>query len=139
MSDISRNIVLKNDIQQITLLEEFIETLASEIAIPDGILMEINLALEEAVTNVILYAYPKDSVGYVDVCAQSNGAILSLTLSDSGQEFDPTQAPEADITLDAMDRPIGGLGIHLVRTIMDTVAYRRENGKNILTMTKKYK
>ena len=61
---------------------------------------------------------------------------LEFTLTDSGKPFDPTAAPEADTSLGVQERPIGGLGIFLVRKIMDTVAYRRTNGKNILTMIK---
>ena len=61
---------------------------------------------------------------------------LTFIISDSGKAFDPTAAPEADITLDVEDRPIGGLGIFLVRNIMDSVHYERVDGKNILTMSK---
>ena len=99
--------------------------------------MSLNLALEEAVTNVILYAYPKGSDGRVDVEAIISKDKLKFIISDSGQEFDPTAAPEADITLGVEDRPIGGLGIYLVRKIMDSVSYERTDGKNVLSMTKK--
>ena len=61
---------------------------------------------------------------------------LDFIISDTGIPFDPTAAPEADTSLGVEDRPIGGLGIFLVRKIMDKVSYRRENGKNILSMTK---
>jgi anti-sigma regulatory factor (Ser/Thr protein kinase) len=57
-------------------------------------------------------------------------------LTDSGKEFDPTQMPDADISLSAEERPIGGLGIYLIRQIMNTVEYQRINGKNILTLSK---
>ena len=99
--------------------------------------MSLNLALEEAVTNVILYAYPEGSDGLVDVEAIMSKDKLKFIISDSGKEFDPTAAPEADITLGVEDRPIGGLGIYLVRNIMDSVSYERTDGKNILSMTKK--
>ena len=60
-----------------------------------------------------------------------------LILTDTGKEFDPTVVPEADITLSAEERPIGGLGIFLIRQIMNEVRYDRINGKNILTLEKK--
>lgn len=132
-----RHLILHNDIQQIPQLAEFIETIADEINLDQGLAMSLNLALEEAVTNVILYAYPKGSDGRVDVEAIISKDKLKFIISDSGQEFDPTAAPEADVTLGVEDRPIGGLGIYLVRNIMDTVSYARADGKNVLTLTKK--
>jgi anti-sigma regulatory factor (Ser/Thr protein kinase) len=62
---------------------------------------------------------------------------IILVLTDTGKEFDPTKAPEADITLSAEDRPVGGLGIFLIRQIMNEVKYERIDGKNILTLEKK--
>ena len=132
-----RHLILHNDIQQIPQLAEFIETIADEIKLDQGLAMSLNLALEEAVTNVILYAYPEGSDGLVDVEAIMSKDKLKFIISDSGKEFDPTAAPEADITLGVEDRPIGGLGIYLVRNIMDSVSYERTDGKNILSMTKK--
>ena len=62
---------------------------------------------------------------------------IDFTVSDSGVPFDPTDAPEPDLSADLKDRPVGGLGIYLVKRIMDEVSYARKNGKNILSMTKK--
>lgn len=132
-----RHLILHNDIQQIPQLAEFIETIADEIKLDQGMAMSLNLALEEAVTNVILYAYPEGSDGLVDIEAVMSKDKLKFIISDSGQAFDPTAAPEADVTLGVEDRPIGGLGIYLVRNIMDTVSYERADGKNVLTLTKK--
>jgi len=99
--------------------------------------MPINLALEEAVSNVMLYAYPETKSGRVLVeCVKAPGKLV-FTISDSGIPFDPTQQAEPDITLSAEERSIGGLGIHLVRQIMDEVRYERKEEKNILTLVKK--
>jgi sigma-B regulation protein RsbU (phosphoserine phosphatase) len=98
--------------------------------------MGMNLALEEAVTNVILYAYPSGSDGLVDIEAILRKDSLEFIITDSGIPFDPTQAPVADVTLDVEKRPIGGLGIYLVRTIMDVVKYERKDGHNVLSMIK---
>ena len=99
--------------------------------------MSLNLALEEAVTNIILYAYPEGSGGQVDLNVVIHGDRLDFTLTDSGIPFDPTAANMPDITLDATDRPVGGLGIYLVRSIMDSVTYERVDGKNVLSMIKR--
>ena len=131
-----RHLILHNDIKKIPQLADFVETIADETHLDPGLAMSLNLALEEAVTNVILYAYPEGSDGLVDIEAILREDSLEFIITDSGKAFDPTAAPEADVTLSAEERPIGGLGIFLVRNIMDDVRYERTDGKNILSMTK---
>lgn len=139
MSEVSEHhLVLHNDIKQISLLTRFIDNIAEDLKIDPGLAMSINLALEEAVTNVIMYAYPKESDEVLELDAIISPGSLEFVITDSGKAFDPTAAPEADVSLDVQDRPIGGLGIYLVRNIMDTVRYERKDGRNILTMIKKY-
>lgn len=135
--NMARHLILHNNIQQIPQLADFVETIAGEKNLDQAMAMSLNLALEEAVTNVILYAYPDGIDGLVDIEAYIREDCLEFILSDSGRPFDPTAAPEADVTLGVEERNIGGLGIYLVRNIMDSVSYRYENGKNILTMIKK--
>ena len=136
METTERHLILHNDIQQIPQLAEFVEKVASLAHLDSGLSLSLNLALEEAVTNVILYAYPEGADGLVDIEAIIRPDQLQFLVTDSGKPFDPTAAPEADITLDVEDRPIGGLGIFLIRNIMDNVYYKRVDGKNILTMSK---
>ena len=130
-------IVMRNDIQQIPTLSEWIEGLD----IPKELNMPVNLALEEAVTNVMLYAYPgqRDGKVFVEYAENHNEheKTLVFTISDCGVPFDPTQAPEADISLSAEERAIGGLGIHLVRQLMDEIRYERVEEKNVLTLVKR--
>ena len=129
------SIVMRNDIQQIPTLAEWIENLH----VPSALSMTINLALEEAVTNVMLYAYPQDKNGQVQIEAEKTDNQITFVISDSGIPFDPTKQPPVNTSLGVEERSIGGLGIHLVRQIMDHIQYRRENKKNILTLVKKYK
>ena len=131
-----RHLLLRNDIQQIPQLADFVGSIADEMQLSQHLALNLNLALEEAVTNVILYAYPKGSEGLVEVEAILRKDALKFIISDGGMPFDPTTVPPVDVTLDAEDRPVGGLGIHLVRKLMDAVRYERRNGKNILSMTK---
>ncbi len=121
-------LIMRNDIEQIPTLAEWIEGLG----VPEELNMPINLALEEVVSNVMLYAYPHSS-GRVIV---EHTAPMVFTITDSGIPFDPTKQKEADITLSAEERQIGGLGIHLVRQIMDEVIYERIEDKNVLTLIK---
>ena len=132
-----RHLLLHNDIQQIPQLADFVETIAREKQLSQSLAMGINLALEEAVSNVILYAYPKETDGLVDVEAYLRKDSLEFLVVDSGVPFDPTAAPLTDISLSAENRSIGGLGIHLVRELMDTVSYERKDEKNYLRMIKK--
>ena len=134
-----RHLLLQNDVRQIPQLADFVETIAQESNLDQALAMTLNLALEEAVTNVIMYAYPKGSQGLVDLEAIVRKDSLVFILSDSGKPFDPTAAPKADISLDVEERPIGGLGIHLMRELMDSLNYEREDGLNILTLKKKLK
>ena len=133
---VNRRLVLTNDIREISRLEDFIGGIAEEKQLDSRTTLNLNLALEEAVTNVINYAYPPGTEGTVEVRATVGDHSLQFTLCDEGKPFDPTAAPEVDTTQGVAQRKIGGLGIHLVRMIMDTVRYEWKNGKNILTMTK---
>lgn len=132
-----RHLLIHNDIQQIPQLADFVETIAADKHLDHSLSISLNLALEEAVSNVIMYAYPNGTDGLVDIEAIVREDTLSFIVSDSGSAFDPTAVPDADVNLGVDERQVGGLGIHLVRSIMDAISYERKDGKNILTMTKK--
>ena len=134
-----RTLTLRNDLSEIALLSRFVEDTGEALSLPLGLVIKLNLALEEAVNNVISYAYPQGESGEITVVAKCDGDILSFTVTDEGREFDPTQRAEADITSSAAERPIGGLGIHLIKNIMDEVEYCRSEEKNILTLKKNIK
>lgn len=131
-----KKLVLKNEISEINKLAIFIEEVGEELNLPSELVFNLNLVLEEAVSNVILYAYPKEEHQEILLTARKSDKNLIFILTDSGKEFDPTQAPDADITLSAEEREIGGLGIFLIRQIMNEVAYQRIEGKNVLTLSK---
>ena len=132
-----KSIILANDISEITRLYEFIEEIGNDFSLSPDIVFNLNLVLEEAVVNVINYAYPKEEHQYIYLSASMKDGSIVLVLTDTGKEFDPTAAPEADITLSADERQIGGLGIFLIRQIMNEVKYERIEGKNVLTLEKK--
>ena len=130
------HLTLHNDVHEVPQLAAFIDVVAEACGIDMATAMSLNLAMEEAVVNVMNYAYPAGTLGNVDIDAKFADGRLTFVLSDSGKPFDPTQASEPDLTLQAEDRPIGGLGIFLVRQIMDQVEYQYRDGKNILTLSK---
>ena len=131
-----RSLTISNDIVEIPRLHRFMQAVSTQADLDHALAMNLNLALEEAVSNVILYAYPKDTVGQVEIQAMVWKDRIDFTVSDSGAPFDPTAAVDPDLTADVKDRPVGGLGIYLVKRIMDAVSYARKDGKNILSMTK---
>ena len=135
---IQRSITLPNDIATITQLSELVETVCEEKGLDMALTMNLNLALEEAVVNVMSYAYP-NSQGDVKVDIIIDDQKVVSILTDSGIPFDPTQKGDVDTTLPAEERPIGGLGIHLVKQIMDKVSYQYVDNQNILTLEKNIK
>ena len=98
---------------------------------------EIQLAVEEAAVNVINYAYPEGSECDSTLAASYDGSVLTLELSDSGVQFDPTLRKDPDVTAGIQERPVGGLGIFLIKNMMDEVVYQYKDQHNVLTMTKK--
>lgn len=136
---LKRSLTLPNDINTIPQLNEFIDTLCEELEIDMATVMSLNLAMEEAVVNVMDYAYPEGTTGEVSIEAVADDTRLYFVISDSGKPFDPTAKADVDTTLSAEERPIGGLGIHLIRQIMDDVSYERKDEKNFLKLSKTLK
>ncbi len=131
------DLTITNDVKEVPRLAEFVEEACEASGFDMATTMQLNLALEEAVVNVIDYGYPAGTKGDISIEAQANEQRLKFTITDSGVPFDPTAKEEVDTTLTAEERPIGGLGIHLVRQIMDSINYERSNGHNVLTLRKK--
>ena len=134
---LQRSITLPNDIEKVPVLAEFVDEVCEIAGFDMSTTMGINLALEEAVVNVMSYAYQPGTMGNVNIEAIANETRLKFIISDWGTPFDPTAEKEVDTTLSAEERPIGGLGIHLVRQIMDSINYERIDGMNVLTLRKK--
>ena len=132
------SIVLPNDTQEVPRLNTFVSDMCNSLDAPLNVTAQVQLAVEEAVVNVMDYAYPAGTRGELTVEVQADDEQLQFIIRDTGIPFDPTTTPEIDTTLSAKDRPIGGLGIHLVRQIMDDVQYRRIGEFNVLTLIKKY-
>ena len=132
-----RSLTLENDVQAVPKLSAFVDEVCAAMEMDEMETMQMNLAIEEAVVNVMKYAYLPGTKGEVNIEAQANDVRLKFTISDTGVPFDPTVRAEVDTSLPLEERPIGGLGIHLVRSIMDSINYERVEGKNVLTLRKK--
>ena len=136
---IKRTLTIDNDLDESTKLYPFIGEVGFALHLDEVTLSPINLAIEEAVVNSIQYAYPKGTKGKIELMVEwdEEKKQLVFTLKDQGVPFNPLAAKEADTTLGVQERPIGGLGILLLRKLMSNVAYERTaDGFNVLTMTK---
>ena len=136
---LQRCITLPNDVHQLPQLADFVDGVCEDMGFDASTTMQMNLAIEEAVVNVMNYAYPPGTKGDVQIEAQANDVRLKFVICDRGTPFDPTAKEVVDTTLSVEERPIGGLGIHLVRQLMDSINYERLDGQNILTLRKNLK
>ncbi len=131
-----RTITLANRIDELTRISSFLEECADQWGMSMPVTMSLNLVLEEAFTNVVQYAYSDKNDHEIDLTIEKNDNELEITLIDDGEPYDPTEQKEPDINLSVEDRPIGGLGIFLIRKTMDKVNYYRKDEKNHLVMVK---
>ena len=135
----TQSIVLPNNTQEVTRLNAFVEEVCKTVGFDEMVTMQIKVAVEEAVVNVMKYAYPQGKLGNVKIEAAHNDQRLKFTIIDSGKPFDPTIQSEVDTTLPAKKRSLGGLGIHIMRQNMDSINYERIDNLNVLTLRKKIK
>ena len=134
---LNSNIVIMNDIQQLPELKSFIDDIVEKLKLQESIAMQLNLALEEAILNIMKYAFPANTKGNIDISAQADDVQLKFIIVNSGTAFNPTVTKNADVTLSAEEHQTDGLEIHLVRQYMDSVYYKRIDDKNILTLIKR--
>ena len=127
---------IKNQISELEKVAQFVEEIGEELGLSMELQMNLNLVMEEMVTNVIFYAYPQGEVADIELLAKSDGKELTFVLSDQGKEFDPTAKEDADLDVNPADRELGGMGIFIVKNIMNKVTYQRLEGKHLSTMTK---
>ena len=132
----TKNLTLPNDVQEVPQLAAFVEDICEVAGIDMGTTMKMNLAIEEAVVNVMNYAYPSGVKGEVRIKAEVHEGYVEFVISDDGTPFNPTEVEDADTTLSAEERKIGGLGIFLVKHFMDIIEYKYEDWQNILTLRK---
>ena len=131
-----KEIRIKNKISELEKVAQFVTEIGEELGLSMELQMNLNLVMEEMVTNVIFYAYPQDEDADIELLAKSDGKELTFVLSDQGKEFDPTAKEDADLDVNPAERELGGMGIFIVKNIMNKVTYQRLEGKNLLTMTK---
>lgn len=129
---------LEAKLENIPVVTGFVEEQLEALDCPMKTQMTMDVAIDEVFTNIASYAYGSEQgTATVRFDFDEEARVASVTFIDSGVPFNPLESAEPDITLAAEDRPVGGLGIFLVKKTMDEVLYKYENGQNVLTIRKK--
>lgn len=136
-STLAGTLLIKNNVQEVKKLSTFMKSVMEKLNLEQSLARQLRLAVEEAVVNVIDYAYPAGQEGDIEVRILSDGEMLKAVIIDSGVAFDPTAIEKTDTSLPVEDRQMGGLGILLVRGLMDSINYERIKKQNILTLIKR--
>ena len=129
-------ISLENQLPEIPRLAELIEAFGAEHGVPDRAVFNLNLALDEILTNVIEYAFPDGGSHQILIRLVLDDSALLAEVIDGGSPYDPTARPDPDISLSVEERPIGGLGVYFAKRMMDRVEYHRDAGRNRLTLVR---
>ncbi|HQL09032.1 MAG TPA: ATP-binding protein [Lentisphaeria bacterium] len=129
-------VTLPNDTAALPRLADAVTAFCAANALGEQWRHDLNLALEEAVSNVMLYAYHDHAAHTILVRLAVDGTAVHATIEDDGVAFNPLDAPAPDLTVPVEERPIGGLGILFVKELMDDVRYARRHGKNVLELVK---
>ena len=135
-SSTEEHIRVNADVAELERLMAWLDEFCERHEVPDEAHYHLNIAVEELVINAIKHGRCSPAEGAIEVALRLSGQELNITIADTGAPFNPLSAPPPDLTSNLVDRPIGGLGIHLVRSLMNSVEYEREGGENRLRLRK---
>ena len=141
MKETAKELVVEAGLDQLDRVLDFVNAQLEEADCPPKAQMQLAIAVEEIFVNIAHYAYAPGSGEATIRVEPGDGDTprsVVLTFTDSGTPFDPLAKPDPDVTLPAEERGIGGLGIYMVKKSMDEVHYAYRDGKNILTMIKRF-
>jgi serine/threonine-protein kinase RsbW len=136
------DLAVADNLSEIPRIADRVETFCAEAGIPPALCYHINLALEELLTNTISYGFDakpdRESQDHaIELRIRIEGEEVVIELTDNARPFDPTKASAPDLDASIEDRLVGGLGVYLVKTVMDEVQYRRDGGRNRVTLKKR--
>jgi serine/threonine-protein kinase RsbW len=132
----SFEITIKSDSTEIPAVSASLEEVMHAHGFSTDDILDTQLAVEEAITNIINHGY-KNAIGEIIISCRINLYLAEIRIRDNAQRFDPLSLPEPNLEGTIQDRKIGGLGVFLIRQVMDEISYRYENGQNILVMIKR--
>jgi serine/threonine-protein kinase RsbW len=129
---------VRSDAANLPALTQFLNEFWQAASLPPALESPFELALEEVFMNVVMHGATPSSVPWVEVSLDVADGGLTMTVEDDGRPFDPLSLPPPDVAASLSERPVGGLGVYLVRQMMDAVTYSRVGTRNRLTMTKQF-
>jgi anti-anti-sigma factor len=132
----AETVVIRNRSRDLEAVDALLDRLAERERLPPEVMSPIRVVCDEVLTNVIAHGFPDDAEHDITVGVEMAGRRLVLTVSDDGVPFDPLTAPPPDTSAPLEERPVGGLGIHLVRHLVDQMTYERRGDRNALTLVK---
>jgi serine/threonine-protein kinase RsbW len=128
--------IIRNQIDDLESVRNLVSTLEHQCDLPAKIVFDINVVLDELLSNIIHYGYADKAEHRIHVTLSACDAAVEIVIEDDGKAFNPLAAPAPDLTLPLAERPVGGLGVHFVRRLMDDVKYRRDNNHNYMFLKK---
>lgn len=134
---IMKNITIENKISSLNEIASFVEQFGAENNLLQKDIFELNLILDELITNTINYGYSDSEIHTIEISIEIENSNFLIKIIDDGKEFNPIERENADINAELADRKIGGLGIYLVKQKIDNITYQRISNKNVLNIVKK--
>jgi anti-sigma regulatory factor (Ser/Thr protein kinase) len=128
---------LHNRREEIAAVHQALDGLATQYNLPSRLVTHLHIALEEHLTNIISYGYQPGQVGTIRVRFMLESSALRIEIEDNAKAFDPTAAPEVNVLVPLDNKPLGGLGLLMIRKSADELEYRRADGRNLLTIKKR--
>lgn len=134
---VQAGLTTRNDLSELSRLSEFLVMFFKRTGVPADLAADFELALEEVFANAVMHGHPDGGEHEISVSIALQDGVVKLTLEDDGIPFNPLEAPLVDLDLPLEKRGVGGLGIHLVKGVMDDLEYSRTDSRNRLVMRKK--
>jgi len=129
-------LTMTNDLSDLEMLHSFLEGIRERLSVSKKCLFETNLALEEVFSNVLSYGFNNHTDHFIKITITAAQSVLNIRVEDDGKPFNPLEAMEPSLQYDIENCPLGGLGIHLIKNLMDDIHYKRYRNRNVLTMKK---
>jgi len=125
---------IEGKLENLSVIGEFIADSMRDFGLDDRKIFEVQMAVDEACTNIINYGYTAE-VGMINITCRRRDEDVMVVIKDTGKPFDPTSVPPPDLDANLEERKIGGLGVYFMKTLVDEVKYEFRDGRNVLTMT----
>jgi anti-sigma regulatory factor (Ser/Thr protein kinase) len=127
---------LKNDLSELEDLCQHLNKFGQAVGLSEACITDVNICLDELFTNVVSYGFEDNLEHLIQFTMNLDNQVLTLSIEDEGIPFNPLEKKDPEVPADLIDVRIGGLGIHIVKKLMDDIRYQRKQGKNKLTMKK---